>query len=194
LGKNLQHMDGYLEENIMLGKESMEDAIDHLQNELLKIRTGKAAPAMISTLTVDYYGSPTPLNQVANVSASDARTLNIQPWEKTMLGPIEKAIFEANLGLTPMNDGEVVRISIPPLTEERRKMLVKNVKALGEDAKISLRNTRQKLMEMVKKEVKEGYPEDAGKRKEDEIQKMTNSFGAKVDQIVELKEKEVMTI
>ena len=172
----------------------MQDAIDHLQKELLKVRTGKAAPSMVSGLTVDYYGSPTPLNQVANVSASDSKTLTIQPWEKTMLGPIEKAIFEANLGLTPMNDGEVVRISIPPLTEERRKILVKNVKSLGEDAKISLRNTRQKLMEMVKKEVKDGYPEDAGRRKEDEIQKMVNSFGAKVDQIVELKEKDIMTI
>ncbi len=187
-------MEGNLEDNIQFGQAEMEDAIDHLQKELLKVRTGKAAPSMVSGLTVDYYGSPTPLNQVANVSASDSKTLTIQPWEKTMLGPIEKAIFEANLGLTPMNDGEVVRISIPPLTEERRKILVKNVKSLGEDAKISLRNTRQKLMEMVKKEVKDGYPEDAGRRKEDEIQKMVNSFGAKVDQIVELKEKDIMTI
>lgn len=187
-------MEGNLEDNIQFGQAEMEDAIDHLQKELLKVRTGKAAPSMVSGLTVDYYGSPTPLNQVANVSASDSKTLTIQPWEKTMLGPIEKSIFEANLGLTPMNDGEVVRISIPPLTEERRKILVKNVKSLGEDAKISLRNTRQKLMEMVKKEVKDGYPEDAGRRKEDEIQKMVNSFGAKVDQIVELKEKDIMTI
>ena len=187
-------MEGNLEDNIQFGQAEMQDAIDHLQKELLKVRTGKAAPSMVSGLTVDYYGSPTPLNQVANVSASDSKTLTIQPWEKTMLGPIEKAIFEANLGLTPMNDGEVVRISIPPLTEERRKILVKNVKSLGEDAKISLRNTRQKLMEMVKKEVKDGYPEDAGRRKEDEIQKMVNSFGAKVDQIVELKEKDIMTI
>ena len=187
-------MEGNLEDNIQFGQAEMEDAIDHLQKELLKVRTGKAAPSMVSGLTVDYYGSPTPLNQVANVSASDSKTLTIQPWEKTMLGPIEKSIFEANLGLTPMNDGEVVRISIPPLTEERRKILVKNVKSLGEDAKISLRNTRQKLMEMVKKEVKDGYPEDAGKRKEDEIQKMVNAFGAKVDQIVELKEKDIMTI
>lgn len=187
-------MEGNLEDNIQFGQAEMQDAIDHLQKELLKVRTGKAAPSMVSGLTVDYYGSPTPLNQVANVSASDSKTLTIQPWEKTMLGPIEKSIFEANLGLTPMNDGEVVRISIPPLTEERRKILVKNVKSLGEDAKISLRNTRQKLMEMVKKEVKDGYPEDAGKRKEDEIQKMVNAFGAKVDQIVELKEKDIMTI
>ena len=187
-------MEGNLEDNIQFGQAEMQDAIDHLQKELLKVRTGKAAPSMVSGLTVDYYGSPTPLNQVANVSASDSKTLTIQPWEKSMLGPIEKAIFEANLGLTPMNDGEVVRISIPPLTEERRKILVKNVKSLGEDAKISLRNTRQKLMEMVKKEVKDGYPEDAGRRKEDEIQKMVNSFGAKVDQIVELKEKDIMTI
>ena len=187
-------MEGNLEDNIQFGQAEMQDAIDHLQKELLKVRTGKAAPSMVSGLTVDYYGSPTPLNQVANVSASDSKTLTIQPWEKTMLGPIEKSIFEANLGLTPMNDGEVVRISIPPLTEERRKILVKNVKSLGEDAKISLRNTRQKLMEMVKKEVKDGYPEDAGRRKEDEIQKMVNSFGAKVDQIVELKEKDIMTI
>ena len=117
------------------GKDDMQKALDHLQTELSKIRTGKASPSMVSGLLVDYYGSPTPLNQVANVSSADARTLAIQPWEKSMLSAIEQAIFAANLGITPMNDGEFVRITIPPLTEERRRELVKQAKHLGEEAK-----------------------------------------------------------
>ena len=118
--------------------ESMESKLDHLNKELGKIRTGKASPSMLNGIMVDYYGSATPLNQVANVSASDSKTLSIQPWEKSMLGPIEKAIFEANLGFTPMNDGEMVRITLPPLTEERRRDLVKMAKASGEDTKVSM--------------------------------------------------------
>lgn len=175
-------------------EESMNDSIEHLKKELLKLRTGKASTAMFNGLMVEYYGSPTPLNQVANVSTSDSRTIVIQPWEKSMLAPIERSIFEANLGLTPQNDGEIVRITIPPLTEERRKQLVKKAKALGEDTKVSVRNARRDAMEAIKKGVKDGYPEDAGKRREDEVQNMTNNFGKKVDAIVDAKEKDIMTI
>ena len=175
-------------------KESMEGTIDHLQKELLKIRTGKASPAMLGGVMVQYYGAPTPLAQVANIGTSDARTLSIQPWEKSMLGPIEKGIFEANLGLTPMNDGEVVRINIPPLTTERRRDLSKAVKAHGEDAKVSLRNVRRDAMESIKKEVKDGYPEDAGKRLEDQVDELTKQYTARVDKIVEVKEADIMTV
>lgn len=179
---------------IEMTEEGMSDALEHLKKELLKLRTGKASTAMFSDLMVQYYGSPTPLNQVANVSTSDARTIVIQPWEKSMLAPIERAIFEANLGLTPQNDGELVRIMIPPLTEERRKQLVKKAKALGEDTKVSIRNGRRDAMEAIKKGVKDGYPEDAGKRREDEVQKMTDKFSNKVDAIIDAKEKDIMTI
>ena len=175
-------------------KESMEGTIDHLQKELIKIRTGKASPAMLGGVMVQYYGAPTPLAQVANIGTSDARTLSIQPWEKSMLGPIEKGIFEANLGLTPMNDGEVVRINIPPLTTERRRELSKAVKAHGEDAKVSLRNVRRESMESIKKEVKDGYPEDAGKRLEDQVDELTKQYTARVDKIVEVKEADIMTV
>jgi len=179
---------------IEMTEESMNDSIEHLQKELLKLRTGKASTAMFTDLRVEYYGSPTPLNQVANVSTSDSRTIAIQPWEKSMLAPIERAIFEANLGLTPQNDGELIRIMIPPLTEERRKQLVKKAKSLGEDTKVSIRNARRDAMEAIKKGVKDGYPEDAGKRREGEIQDMTNNFGKKVDKLIEAKEKDIMTI
>lgn len=174
--------------------DAMDHAIEHLSNELVKVRTGKASPAMLGGLMVSYYGNPTPLSQVANVSASDSRTLNIQPWEKSMLAHIEKAIFEANLGVTPNNDGEVVRISIPPLTEERRKEMVKKAKSLGEEAKISVRNARHKALDGFKKAVKDGYPEDLGKKKEVEIQDMVNQFTKKIDHLLEVKEKDIMTV
>ena len=180
--------------SIELAKEAMEGSIDHLKKELLKIRTGKASPAMLNGIRVPYYGSQSPLNQVANVSTSDARTLVIQPWEKSMLGPIEKAIFEANLGLTPQNDGELIRINIPPLTEERRKELVKQAKSLGEDTKVSIRNARHKGMEQIKKAVKDGYPEDAGKRMEERVQKLTDDYSEKVEELIEAKEKDIMTV
>jgi len=183
-----------IESTITNGKDEMEKTISHLQDELLKIRAGKASPSMLNGIMVSYYGSPTPLSQVANVSTPDGRTLSIQPWEKSLLGEIEKAIFEANLGLTPMNDGEFIRISIPPLTEERRKQMVKQSKGYGEDAKVSLRNSRHKMMEFIKKEVKEGYPEDAGKRKEEEVQSLTNGYGKKVDSIISKKETDIMTV
>ena len=179
---------------IEMAEESMDNSIDHLKKELIKIRTGKASPAMLNGIRVPYYGNLTPLNQVANVSTSDARTISIQPWEKTMLGPIEKAIFEANLDLTPQNDGELIRINIPPLTEERRKSLVKQAKALGEEAKVSVRNARHKAMDQIKKAVKEGYPEDAGKRKENQVQELTDKFTKRIDELIEAKEIDIMTV
>ncbi len=181
-------------EYISHSQESMEKAIEHLNHELSQIRTGKASPAVLGGVMVSYYGSPTPLNQVANVATADARTITIQPWEKNMLGPIEKAIFESNMGMTPMNDGELIRISIPPLTEERRKDLVKKAKSLGEEAKISIRNARRDAMEHVKKAVKDGLPEDAGKKLETDIQDITNSFNERVDKLIVVKEKDIMTI
>lgn len=177
-----------------LTEESMNNSIDHLQNELAKIRAGKASPAMLGGLRVEYYGTPTPLNQVANVSTSDARTLVIQPWEKKMLAAIERSIFEANLGFTPMNDGEVVRINVPALTEERRKDLVKRAHQLGEDSKVSIRNARRDANNEVKKAVKNGYPEDAGKRVEDQIQALTDKFSKKVEDMIKAKEADIMTI
>jgi ribosome recycling factor len=172
----------------------MSGSIDHLQKELGKVRAGKANPAMVADLFVSYYGNPTPVNQVANVSTSDARTIVIQPWEKSMLSAIERSIFEANLGVTPQNDGEVIRISIPPLTEERRKDLVKAAKSLGEEAKVSIRNNRRDAMDQIKKSVKDGFPEDMGKRIETNIQELTDNFTEKIDKLVSAKEKEIMTI
>lgn len=187
-----------MEEDVSLVLEMAEDAmkhsLEHLQKELVKVRTGKASTAMLDGLLVAYYGSPTPLKQVANVTTSDSRTLVIQPWEKSMVGPIERAIFEANFGITPQNDGELVRLVIPPLTEERRKDLVKQVKALGEDAKVSVRNARRDAMEEIKKAVKEGYPEDAGKRREGEVQDLTNQYTDKVDKMLEIKEEDIMKV
>lgn len=174
--------------------EAMDKAIEHLQFELTKVRTGKASSSILIDINVDYYGHPTPVAQVATVSSADARTLVIQPWEKNMLRPIEKAIMEANIGITPMNDGEVIRLSIPPLTEERRKDLVKQAKHLGEEAKIGLRGARHKALDAIKKAVKDGYPEDFGKKKEKEIEDMVKNYVSKIDHIVEVKEKDVMTV
>lgn len=175
-------------------QEGMKNSLDHLGTELNKIRAGKASPSVLDGLLVEYYGSPTPLNQVANVGVSDARTLTIQPWEKTMLAPIERAIFNANLGFTPMNDGEMIRISIPPLTEERRREYVKRAKAEGETAKVSIRNSRREGMEGIKGAVKDGYPEDAGKREEERVQKMTDKYSKMVEEMIDAKEKDIMTI
>ena len=179
---------------ISLAKEEMQQALDHLGSELKNIRAGKASPGMLKEVYVEYYGNPTPLNQVANISIQDSRTLMIQAWEKKTLPQIEKAIFEANLGVTPQNDGEFVRISIPPLTEERRKDLVKKAKALGEDAKVSMRNTRKKIMNTLKEATKKGYPEDAEKRKEGKIQEHITDLGKKVDEMIKAKENDILTI
>ena len=182
------------EQYVSEAKSSMQKSIDHLKQELAKIRAGKASPDMLTGVVVPYYGNQTPLNQVANITSSDSRTLVIQPWEKSMIAPIEKAIFEANLGLTPQNDGDLVRINIPLLTEERRKQLVKQAKNYGEDTKVSLRSARRDAMEHLKKAIKDGYPEDAGKRLEDEVEQLTKAYYNKVDATVEAKEHDVMTL
>ena len=180
--------------NFDAAKESMNGALEHLRRELKKVRTGKANPSMFDNITADYYGSQTPLQQIANFSIVDARTITITPWEKSSLQVIEKALFEANLGLTPQNDGEIIRINFPPLTEERRKEFAKQVKAYSEDAKVSIRNARKDLMDAIKKAVKDGYPEDQGKKSEDDAQKLTNDFSAQAEKIFTAKEKEIMTI
>lgn len=185
-----EEVDLYIE----TAKESMEGALDRLNRELSKVRTGKASTSILEGIKVSYYGSDTPLSQVANVSTTDSRTIAIQPWEKSMLGPIEKSIFESDLGITPQNDGEIIRLSIPPLTEERRKQLVKKTKGLGEEAKVSIRNSRKEAMSEIKKAVKDGFPEDAGKKKEAEVQKLTDDHSAKVDKMLEIKEKDIMTV
>ncbi|MFZ1703333.1 MAG: ribosome recycling factor [Saprospiraceae bacterium] len=183
-----------IDEQIEHLNESLEKVIDHLGFELNKIRAGKASPAMLNGIMVEYYGAPTPLGQVANVSTQDARTISIQPWEKKMLSHIEKAIFEANLGITPMNDGEVVRLIIPPMSEDRRIAMVKQAKASGEEAKVGLRNHRHKVMDIIKKHVKNGYPEDIGKRREDEVQKIIDDYNQKIDKVIEAKEQDILTI
>ena len=187
-------MEATIESTLAKGKDTLGKSVDHLKQELIKIRAGKASPSMLNGIMVEYYGNPTPLQQVANISSPDAKTLAIQPWEKSMLGPIEQAIFGANLGLTPMNDGEYVRITIPPLTEDRRKDLVKQTKSLGEEARIAFRSERHKMIDFIKKEVKEGYPEDAGKKREAEVEQMIKEFMTKVDGLLEGKEKEIMTV
>lgn len=172
-------------------KESMEASISHLKKQLLNIRAGKASPTMLVNIMVDYYGSQTPLNQVANINTPDAKTISVQPWEKGMLQEIEKAIMVANIGFNPMNNGEVVIINIPPLTEERRKELVKQSKSESEDSKIGIRNVRQEA----NKELKGlEISEDLKKNAEIDIQELTDSYSKKVEEILSLKEKEIMTI
>jgi ribosome recycling factor len=180
--------------HIEIAEEAMQYALEHLKIELEKLRTGKVSPSTFSGVTVTYYGVPTQLNQVATISAADARTIIIQPWEKKMLSAIEKAIFEAGMGYTPQNDGQLIRINIPPLTEERRKILAKQAKHAAEETKIGIRKARREAMEAVKKEVKAGYPEDAGKKREAEVQAMTERYEQKADKLYELKEKDIMTV
>lgn len=187
-------MEKFLEDYIKEGEELMQKAVEHLGEELTNIRTGKANPGMVQGIIVDSYGVPTALQHVANISAADSKTISIQPWDKSMLKTIEQAIFASNLGITPMNDGEFIRLSIPPLTEERRKQLVKQAHSLGEDAKISMRSTRHKLIDFIKKEVDEGYPEDSGKRREEDVDKMIKNFYEKVDEMLKSKEEDIMTV
>ncbi len=175
-------------------KDHFNRGLDHLKNELIKIRTGKASINMLDGILVEYYGSMMPINQVANMGLADSKTLTIQPWEKKMLGTIEQAIFAANIGFTPQNDGEFIRITLPPLTEERRRELVKQAKHLGEDTKVGLRNERHKALDFLKKEVKDGYPEDAAKRMENKVQDMVNEYGDKINEMVKNKENDIMTI
>jgi len=174
--------------------EQMAKCIDHLEHELTKVRAGKANPQMLEGVMVDYYGSKTALSGVASVSTPDPRTIVIQPWEKSMITPIEKSIQAANLGFNPQNDGILIRIVVPPLTEERRKELVKRAKAEGENAKVSLRNIRKECNDNIKKEQKDGAPEDLCKTAEAKIQDFTNTFSAKIDKHLEIKEKEILTV
>lgn len=180
----------YLDE----AKERMEAALNHLETELSKIRAGRANPKILQDVMVDYYGSLTPLNQVANISSPDPRTISVQPWEKSMIAPIEKAIMAANLGLNPDNNGEIIRINVPSLTEERRRDLVKQSKGETETAKVSIRNARRDAIEQVKKMVKDGLPEDEAKDAEAIAQKLTDEYGKKVDEYFTRKEKDIMTI
>jgi len=172
-------------------KEAMSGAISHFEKALINIRAGKASPVMLNNVFVDYYGSQTPLGQVANVNTPDARTISVQPWEKSMLQEIEKAIMIANLGFNPMNNGESIIINVPPLTEERRRDLVKQAKTEAEDAKVSIRNARQDANKEVKKL---DISEDLGKNAEVDVQELTNKFIKNVDDILVVKEKEIMTV
>ena len=187
-----------MEEEVQLflddAKERMEKSIVHLNRELAKIRAGKASPSILETVSVDYYGTTTPLSRVSNISVPDARTLRVQPWEKSMIDPIEKAIMKANLGLNPSNNGEVVIINIPVLTEERRLDLVKQVKAEGENAKVSVRSIRRDTNEELKKLQKDGMSEDAEKNAEDQVQELTNKYNKLVEDYLEQKETDIMTI
>ncbi len=175
-------------------RDSMQKALNHLESELIKIRAGKASPQMLEGLTVDYYGTPTVLNQVGNVSVMDARTLTIQPWEKNMLQPIERAIINANLGVTPQNDGNIIRLFMPPLTEERRREFVKRAGGEGEQSRIAIRNIRRDAIEQIKKLQKDGLSEDEGKDAEKEIQDITDKHILLVDKHLAAKEKEIMSV
>lgn len=175
-------------------RERMVKALEHLEHELARLRAGRANPALLDGVFVDYYGVHSPLSQVSNINTPDAKTILIQPWEKKMLGIIEKAIMAANIGLTPVNNGEVIRINIPPLTEERRHQLVKQVRNEGETAKISIRSARKWANDELKRLLKEGLPEDMEKDATEEIQEMTHDYNARVDKVMALKEKDVMTV
>ena len=175
-------------------KDKMSAAVNHLDEELKTYRAGKANPLVFNNVMVDYYGSPTPIPQVASVTTPDAKTLMLQPWEKKMIPAIEKAIIDANLGFTPSNNGESIRCTVPALTEDRRKELLKKAKAAGENAKVSVRNARRDAIELLKKANKDGMPEDLQKEYEQLVQKETDAFTKKVDELVAAKEKEMMTV
>ena len=177
-----------------LAEDSMKKAINHLEAELTKIRAGKANPQMLDGIMVDYYGSPTPINQVGNISVMDARTLSIQPWEKNMLQPIERAIIASNIGINPQNDGNLIRLFLPPLTEERRRDLVKKSQAEGEHSKVAIRNIRRDAIESIKKAQKNGLSEDAAKDAEDDIQAITDRYISLVEKHLASKEKDIMAV
>lgn len=175
-------------------KSSNSKTLLHLESELLKIRAGKASPSMLNSVMVEYYGAPTPLAQVANVTTMDARTINVQPWERSMLNEIAKGIINSNLGFAPQNNGEMLIISIPPLTEERRREMVKKSKGDGEHAKVGIRNNRKDAIDMVKSLKADGLPEDMAKDAENEIQNLTNAAIKQVEDQLVVKEKDIMTI
>lgn len=172
----------------------MDKAISHFQEALIAIRAGKANTNTLNGVTVDYYGGLVPVSQVASVTVPDAKTILIQPWEKAMIGPIEKAILVANIGLTPSNNGEHIRLTMPPVTEERRKQLVKQVKSDAETARVSLRNARRDAVEAFKKAQKDGMPEDAAKDGENDAQKLIDRYSKKVEEMIAEKEQEIMTV
>ncbi len=175
-------------------KSKMEKSISHLEIQLMKIRAGKASSSIVDGIMVDYYGTMTPITQVANIGTPDVKTVAIQPWDRSMIDPIEKAIMAANIGITPEDNGEVIRLNVPPLTEDRRRDLVRQVKAEGEDTKIGIRNARREGKEELKSLQKDGLPEDEEKNGEAEIQKLTDSYIEKVDKDVDAKEKDIMTV
>lgn len=175
-------------------KEGMKSAIAHLERELVKIRAGKASPSIFDGIKVDYYGTMTPLAQVGNINIPDAKSIVIQPWDRSVLAAIEKAILAANMGFTPINNGEIIRINIPPLTEERRKEMVKKVKSEGENAKVAIRNVRRNVIESARKLTKENVSEDEVKNLEKDIQTITDENIEAVDKIIASKEKDIMTV
>lgn len=175
-------------------RAGMDKCFAHAESEFSKIRAGKASPSMLDGIVVDYYGAPTPLAQAANVASPDARTLTIQPWDKGLINAIEKAIKDSNLGLNPQNDGVMIRLNVPPLTEERRKLLVKEVKNEAEQAKITVRNIRKDSNERLKKSQKDGMAEDIAKDGEAKVQVLTDQFIKKIDELTVVKEKEIMTV
>ena len=179
---------------IATADEHMKKAIGHLEAELVKIRAGKANPQMLDGIVVDYYGSPMPINQVTNISVMDARTLSIQPWEKNMLQPIERAIIAANIGINPQNDGNLIRLFLPPLTEERRKELVKKCQGEGEHSRVAVRNIRRDAIEHIKKLQKNGLSEDAAKDAEADVQQVTDRFISAIEKHLASKEKEIMSV
>ncbi|MBL4715548.1 MAG: ribosome recycling factor [Bacteroidetes bacterium] len=187
-----------MEEDIQLcledSKESMEKVIQHMVHELAKIRAGKASPDMLNGVEVDYYGTNTPLNQVGNINTPDAKNIIIQPWEKDLLKPIEQAILEANLGFNPQNNGESIRITIPPLTEERRREYAKTAKAVAENSKVSIRNVRKDANDFIKNLKNDGMSEDLVKNTEDKVQDITNAYISKIDAQLSSKEEDIMTI
>ncbi|MCF0173286.1 MAG: ribosome recycling factor [Bacteroidales bacterium] len=181
-------------EVIEFAEMKMEDAVSHLEEELKTYRAGKANPAVFDSVMVNYYGVQTSLPKMTSITSPDARTMLIQPWDKSTMHAIEKAIIDANLGFTPQNNGEVIRINIPALTEDRRKELVKKSKGEGESAKVAIRNARRDAIDQLKKLQKEGLPEDSEKDCEDKIQKLTDKFSKKVEEILTAKEKEILTV
>ena len=174
--------------------DAMEKAIAHAESELTKIRAGKAMPSMLDGINVDYYGTPTPLSQIGTINTPDPRSLIVQPWEKSMLSVIEKSIIDSNIGLNPQNDGNIIRLAVPPLTEERRRELVKKVKEEAEKGKVAIRNIRKDANDKIKKFKNDGVSEDEIKVGEGEVQKLTDSFIVKVDRLAEVKEKDIMTV
>lgn len=175
-------------------EDGMNKAITHLETELVKIRAGKANPNMLEGIMAEYYGSPTPISQIANISALDARTISVQPWEKNMLQPIERAIIAANIGINPQNDGTNIRLFLPPLTEERRKELVKRCNGEGEHAKVAVRSIRRDAIEHIKKLQKDGLSEDIAKDAEAEVQDQTNKYISLIEKHLAAKEKEIMAV